>query len=336
MTRLTAFQTLFTLLFTLFVGGLSSQDAYAKSPKQKSVEHIVKVGSYNICTPKARVRDIKNGAFKTTQRYWANSAEAVADMINILDCDVIGFQEVGDSTWGMFGNVHTDIRALVNAERSKKEQFVWIAYPNLRKGKFGYNTGICYRKDKFKLLDDSIIWLGGLPDQMKSSPEAPVPCHRPAHYVKLKHKASKQVFWFFTAHFSLERRGKENGSNLFNAKMIVDFISKYVPAEDRVVIVGDLNSSFSMAGCQELIKSGYNNSYLVLKDRNQLSENVLLGGSQPTKDETGLVTWWPDHIFYRGFSDIVSFDINRSKLPTKDGTLHYPSDHFPITAELKL
>ena len=65
-----------------------------------------KVGTYNICTSGSRksfVEKGKAGVIADPQRYWCNSATAVADMIADLDCDVIGIQEVCDSIWGNKG-----------------------------------------------------------------------------------------------------------------------------------------------------------------------------------------------------------------------------------------
>jgi hypothetical protein len=77
--------------------------AFAARPAEKS-SSVIKVGSFNICDPKSRMKQIKSGMFTSNQKCWSKSAGAVAQMINELDCDVIGFQEVGDSTWGIRGD----------------------------------------------------------------------------------------------------------------------------------------------------------------------------------------------------------------------------------------
>lgn len=305
--------------------------AFAARPAEKS-SSVIKVGSFNICDPKSRMKQIKSGMFTSNQKCWSKSAGAVAQMINELDCDVIGFQEVGDSTWGIRGD--KSICNLVDTQRSKKSRYVWIAYPNTKKGTFSYNTALAFRKDVFKLLDDGIFWLGGNHNVPKVIEGGPKGTHRPVHYAKLLHKKSKQKFWFFSAHLFLERSNNRNGGNLFNAKNLISFIETYVPKEDRVVIVGDFNAHFNSASYKEITGSGFRNAYAVLKKQGGLSENVLMAGTQPKKDESGFGTWVPDHVFYRGF-EVVSFEIDRSMLPTEDNSLHFPSDHLPVTAELR-
>ena len=64
--------------------------------KPKSKKVTIKVGSYNLMTSDSRVKHIAKTEGMSHQRYWCNSAPAVAAMVSDLDCDVIGLQEVCD------------------------------------------------------------------------------------------------------------------------------------------------------------------------------------------------------------------------------------------------
>lgn len=331
MKRITGLLTRFLFSLAAFLSFFASAGNAVAAPHSGKTSSVIKVGSFNICDPNSRMKQIKSGAFTSNQKCWSKSAGAVAAMINKLDCDVIGFQEVGDSTWGRRGD--KGICSLVDARRPKKSRYVWVAYPNTKKGTFSYNTALAFRKDVFKLLDDGIFWLGGDHNVPKVIPGGPKGTHRPVHYAKLVHKKSKQKFWFFSSHLFLERSNNRNGGNLFNAKNLLSFIETYVPKEDRVVIVGDFNAHFKSPSYKEITGAGFKNAYAHLKKQDKLSENVLKAGTQPKKDESGFGTWVPDHVFVRGF-DVLSFEIDRSMLPTEDGTLHFPSDHLPVTAEL--
>ena len=108
-----------------------------------------KVGTYNICTSGSRksfVEKGKAGVIADPQRYWCNSATAVADMIADLDCDVIGIQEVCDSIWGNKGDL--DIRRLVEERHPGYE---WLLYPNTVKG-ISYDVAIAYKREVFDTL----------------------------------------------------------------------------------------------------------------------------------------------------------------------------------------
>ena len=92
MKRLLAAVTLF-----LFTTGLPAQE--------------FKVGTYNLYTSDSRKKVIEKDSTVSHQRYWCNSAQAVARMISELDCDILGVQEVCDSIWGLKGD--KDVRKLV-------------------------------------------------------------------------------------------------------------------------------------------------------------------------------------------------------------------------------
>lgn len=101
-----------------------------------------KVGTYNVFTSYARKNEIAKDSTVSHQRYWCNSAPAVAEMISELDCDILGLQEVCDSIWGLKGN--NNLRDLVAAQG--QVEYDWILYPNTKSGKISYNVAIAYKK----------------------------------------------------------------------------------------------------------------------------------------------------------------------------------------------
>ena len=119
-----------------------------------------KVGTYNIFTSDSRVKAINANPQVSPQRYWCNSALAVASMISELDCDILGLQEVCDSIWGVKGE--NDIKRLV-AEQGKVD-YDWVLYPNSKSGMIQYDVALAYKKAKFELLKSGIFYLGGVRD----------------------------------------------------------------------------------------------------------------------------------------------------------------------------
>ena len=73
----------------------------------------------------------------------------------------------------------------------------------------------------------------------------------------------------------------------------------------------------------------------ILKDEGLLDESETKKGTCNAKNEQSISGWRPDHITIDGNIIAESFKTVRDKYPTTDGTEHYPSDHFPIVAELK-
>ena len=107
----------FLLLTILFAGEITAQE--------------FKVGTYNLFTSDSRLKAVGSNPNVSQQRYWCNSAPAVASMISELDCDVLGLQEICDSIWGVKGE--NDIRKLVAAQG--KVDYDWVLYPNSKSGK---------------------------------------------------------------------------------------------------------------------------------------------------------------------------------------------------------
>ena len=140
-----------------------------------------KVGTYNICTSGSRKSFVEKGKadiFADPQRYWCNSATAVADMIADLDCDVIGIQEVCDSIWGNKGDL--DIRRLVEERRPG---YTWVLYPNTAKG-ISYDVAIAYKTEVFDTLATGIFWTGGHPDRPKTRSGEPTHTCKPLVWIR--------------------------------------------------------------------------------------------------------------------------------------------------------
>ena len=123
------------------------------------------VGTFNLCTSGSRksfVEKGKAGVVAGPQRYWCNSATAVADAIADMECDILGVQEVCDSIWGVKGD--QDIKVLV---AQRKDIYEWILYPNTEKG-ISYDVAIAYKRELFDTLATGIFWTGGHPDRPKT------------------------------------------------------------------------------------------------------------------------------------------------------------------------
>jgi endonuclease/exonuclease/phosphatase family metal-dependent hydrolase len=201
-----------------------------------------KVGTYNIFTSDSRVKAINANPQVSPQRYWCNSALAVASMISFLDCDVLGVQEVCDSIWGVKGE--NDIKRLV-AEQGKVD-YDWVLYPNSKSGKIQYDVALAYKKAKFELLKSGIFYLGGVRDSAILAPNAPKGTQRPCVWAHLKHKDSAKDFYFLSVHFLVPQKGKNGNSNIegnkYNMQRLREITMDMIPADTPSILVGDFNA----------------------------------------------------------------------------------------------
>ena len=292
-----------------------------------------KVGSYNICTSGSRksfVEKGKAGVIADPQRYWCNSATAVADMIASLDCDVIGIQEVCDSIWGVKGNL--DIRRLVEERRPG---YQWVLYPNTVKG-ISYDVAIAYKAELLDTLATGIFWTGGHPEKPKTRSNEPTHTCKPLVWIHFVHKASGKDFYFLNTHTVVPQKyagdkWPKNRGNILNLQEIRRLGEALVPDDVPSILVGDLNVAHNAKDWHNIADGRWEDVYTRFSKEGRLEIEDREWGTQNTKDETASTRWYPDHIMLDGFK-ARSFRIERGQFPTADGTLHYPSDHYPVVA----
>jgi len=313
------------LAVLLSVVGLMAADA---KPNKKVT---IKVGSYNLMTSDSRVKHIAKNADMSHQRYWCHSAKAVAAQVSDLDCDIIGLQEVCDSIWGLTGD--KGFRKMM--EDAGNTQYKWVLYPNGSNGNLSYDVAIGYKSDVFTELESGIYWLAGIFDRSEALPTAPKGSKRPCVWAKLQHNATGKILYFFSTHFVVPGISKEG--NAFNAENCIKYASELIGSRKiPSIIVGDFNATKGAPGFDVVEGSGrWHDVFYILKDEGMLDESETQKGTCNAKNEQSISGWRPDHITIDGNLSAESFKTVRSKYPTTDGTEHYPSDHFPIVAELK-
>ena len=291
----------------------------------------IRVGSYNLMTSDSRVKHIAKNADMSHQRYWCHSAKAVAAQVSDLDCDIIGLQEVCDSIWGLTGD--KGFRKMM--EDAGNTQYKWILYPNGSKGNLSYDVAIGYKSDVFTELESGIYWLAGIFDRSEALPTAPKGSKRPCVWAKLQHNQTGKILFFFSTHFVVPSISKEG--NAYNAENCIKYAEELIGSRKiPSIIVGDFNATKGAPGFDVVEGSGrWHDVFYILKDEGILDESETKQGTCNAKNEQSISGWRPDHITIDGNLTAESFRTVRDKYPTTDGTRHYPSDHFPVVAELK-
>lgn len=314
----------------------------------------IKAGTYNIWAPSARKSVIENPDTYpgvSEQRSWANSYLAVAEMIEWLDCDIMGLQEVTNmvyktaNTWtkgkDYDGNYHflNDQLAgygwvIYNAANTEYDS--WFP-DNTTGGGLGSTDAIIYKKSVLTLVSHGRCWLGGsrtLAPQDYSGDGYGT--NRPAHWAKFTHKASGKQFYFITTHLDLPNAGgpgddKEYAQRRNATELIEWFAPTYTDESLPSIICGDMNCDSGAANYNILISGRWKDCRDIMKADGTLDFTELRypGTMNSDKAETAIGTWRPDHILIHGCT-VSYYKVAREKFQTADGTEHWPSDHFPI------
>lgn len=315
----------------------------------------ITVGSYNIWAPSARKSVMEGDASVPEQRSWANSYTAVADMINLLDCDVIGLQEVTKMVYQTtLTSGNEDYDGNVHTLNSLLPSYSWVIYNanNTTYDNLTYNTtanglgntdAILYKSSVLTLNDKGRAWLNGTktahPEKNKNWDG--IGTNRPATWAKFTHKASGKQFVFITTHLDLPDAGEESDKAFpqrRNATELIEWFAPTYAGSLPSVITGDMNvDNGDSAGNYDILVSGqWKDVYDTMNVDGTLSyTDQRVKGTMPLhkNEEGGLSTWRPDHVLFYGFTPSF-YMVGREKLPTANDELHWPSDHLPLKVVL--
>ncbi len=290
------------------------------------------MGSYNVAESEARLKQVKKGNF-CPQRYYCNSADALAAMIADLDCDVIGLQEVCDSMWVQAGSGNIDLRKKVAECRGDKD-YDWVLYPNTTSGKISYDSAIGYKKSRFKKLSSGIFWMTETADIPNSVKGAPKGTARPAVWAKFKSKETGKIFYVYSTHLVLGSMHKDGGTE-YNAEHFMRVAQDRFEPKYPSFVVGDFNAKSGDPAYLIMTAGRWKDTYDYMVEKGMsIPEVDLQWGTTVNNNEGGYRKGIIDHImFYK--AEPMKYWVDRRQFPTSDGTMHYPSDHLPIIAELK-
>lgn len=246
-----------------------------------------------VCTFNLRTPVEKDGI-----NYFPNRKGRILDVIRRERPDVIGFQEVADSTRRWLREA-LDGYVVVGCGRSRELS--------------GESMIVAYRKDCFDMVSMDTFWLSTAPavpgsiyggtDQSK--------CPRCSTAVVLKHDGAQQPFLFLNTH--LDHKGKT--ARLLGAVQLLQYISvKNLP----FVLTGDMNATPDSPEMQVIVSC---------KERKvvDLTEGItgtFHGFGKYAKDEMPKI----DYIF----SDMESDPAETYVVPDIPEEGLYTSDHLPV------
>ncbi len=240
---------------------------------------------------------------------WANRKENVFSVIRDAAPDVFGLQEV------------------LKVQLSDIEK----AFPTFTRIGVGRDDGndagefspLFFNSKKYILITSGTFWLSQTP-LVAGSRGWDAACNRVVSWAQLKDKKSKVLFFVFCTHF--DHMGEVARRN--SAKLLlhaVDSLAGYKAA----VVLGDFNS---------VPDSEPYNIITDFSNRKHLTDARLICANPegPEYTFTGFKVGGQkgeriDYIFLKNNLQVLTFNVNE----TSSGG-YYPSDHFPVSAKLKI
>lgn len=252
----------------------------------------------------------------TEQRSWQNCAPAVAETIASLDCDILALQSIPSGEKGLF----TDSREWIRRSETGAEELA-----------------IGLRPGMFETLQTGVFYLGGNYDKPVAADDLPAEAVKACIWAKLRHKSSEKELYVLTTHLAASPR-KEDGKlndkvSKYNAKQMRQWAIDNLPDGTPSVLLGNLNvdhrdkhwGSFAQWRWIDT-KRWYGFAGILKGDMKDNGTITTADGEAPGK-------WNPDHIMFNSFRP-VAFYADRNRHKAADGSLIFPSTHFPVCAEL--
>ncbi|MEO8821302.1 MAG: endonuclease/exonuclease/phosphatase family protein [Ginsengibacter sp.] len=241
-----------------------------------------------------------------TGNLWVNRAPLVESIVRFYDFDIFDTQE------GLIGMINDLSDGLPQYQR------YGIGRDDGKDA--GEHSAIFFKKDKFSLLEHGDFWLSQTPDKPSLGWDATC-CNRICSWVYLQDKKTKRKFYVFNTHYDYQKDLARNESS----KLILEKIKK-IAGDKPVIFMGDLNGGTETEWYKAIASSG------ILKDTYNETKTRL--ENNPTYQDFGKAikdTEVIDHIF-------VTKDFFVKKWGILSNTFHgkYPSDHFPVLAEISL
>lgn len=278
--------------------------------QEKSVFREIQSPSSPVGVYRVMTFNIRTGTADDGENSWPYRKDIVSDLLAEYAGDVMGMQEALDF----------QIKDIV---RVLPEYFVVAAGRDDGK-KQGEACPILYRKDRFKLTDSGTFWFSNSP--WKPSMHWGNQYLRICTWVRLTERLGGNSFYVYNVHLDHQSQLSRQKSAELLAKEIFNR-----PTEDPYIVMGDFNMEMDNPAMLYLQKIGVQTPYPRLVDTWQMLYRAEKSAGTFNGFDRNLSGPNIDHILVRDDTEIIEVGIDRRAFNGQ-----YPSDHFPVYAEIKL
>ena len=234
---------------------------------------------------------------------YKNVKHLAAKTILTYNPDVVGLQEC---SYDCYKGLTKDLPGYT---------FVGVGRENGKLDKnSGESCGILYKTEKFTLVDSGTFWLSETPDTPSKGWDADY--IRICTWVILKNNETGEEFGHVNTHLENIDDGTGVEALEKGAQMVID---KALSLDMPVVVTGDMNFEKGTAYYNTFVNAGF-------RDSQDAAANTMDG---PTYHDDPT-----EHIDYVFVNDRIT-EVITYKLVEDQFDGQYPSDHYPIYADLK-
>lgn len=291
----------FRFILSLLVLSLVSQHSTKQAPSQST---DVRIMTFNI----------RYGTANDGENHWEKRKDFLIETIKTFGPDLLGTQE----TLGFQRDYL--------AEKLKQYDVLGVGRDDGREG--GEMMALYFKRNRFEKLDGGHFWLSETPDQVGSkSWDTSLP--RMVTWVKLRDRrlSGSRPIVFLNTHF--DHRGRQ--ARLESARLIRRRVIE-LASHGPIVVTGDFNTGEGSEPYLALFEPDTNNksplvdAYRIVHPKRETNEGTFSNFTAGTNDGPRI-----DWIAVSREWSVISSTVDRTQ---RDGRL--PSDHFPVTAVLRL
>ncbi|MFL9843477.1 endonuclease/exonuclease/phosphatase family protein [Flavobacterium rhizosphaerae] len=256
----------------------------------------VKVMTYNI-----RLNTASDG-----ENRWDNRKEMLTGQVLFYEPDFMGVQEALPEQMQFLNTNLDSIYSSIGAGRDDGKN----------KGEF---SAVFYNKKKYKLIESNTFWLSETPEKPSKGWDAAY--NRVCTYGKFKNTKTGQELWMFNTHFDHVGDVARNES----AKLILKTIQEVNKQNLPFILTGDFNLEPESQPIITISKE-MNDSKLAADFT--YGPQGTFNGFEFTKPVTNRI----DYIF----TSKNGIKVKKYAVLSNSDLCRYPSDHFPVYAELEI
>ncbi len=185
-------------------------------------------------------------------------------------------------------------------------------------GTEGEFSAVFYLKNKFTILDSGTFWLAEDPNVPAKGWDAA--CYRVCSWAKLQSKESSQIFVHMNTH--LDHIGNEARTK--GLQLILDYAEKF---NEPTVLTGDFNFPEGCALYKQMTSSVFVDSKYATENN---VEHYTFNAFYPYMDRE-------DELEIIDYVNVTkNIKVNSYKVITDKPDGKFPSDHFPVVAEIEI
>lgn len=242
---------------------------------------------------------------RDTGNLWKDRAPVVSSLIRFHSFDVLGIQE------GLINQLEDISKALPEYARYGKGR------DDGKDG--GEHSVIFYKINRFKLLKSGDFWLSETPGQPGKGWDATC-CNRICSWVYLEDQTNQKKFYTFNVHYDHQGVIARRESSKLILKKIAE-----IAGDNPVLLTGDFNGSRESEWYQHLATSNLLTD-VYTKVKFPYANNSSANGFRTPRGMAVI-----DHIFMT-----QQFAASKWGILTDTYFGKFPSDHFPVLAEVAL